>query len=136
MHSLGFSIILEEHQQVSKSRGPEHIHPLQLPMTHQTFDIKSFLRCDLDQQGQECWTPLQGNLMFAIYRSEIHKKLHQLQYSVELHQSLVSVEYHSIGQQLSLPYFQSHFVHHRLIVAYHICHSKDSNLSAHVRDSK
>ena len=48
MHSLRFSVILEEHQQVSKSKGMEHIDPLQFPTTQQTFYIESSLYYDLD----------------------------------------------------------------------------------------
>ena len=54
MHSLGLYIILEEQQKVSKSRGLEHIDPLQLPMTHHNFDIESSLHYYLDKQGQAC----------------------------------------------------------------------------------
>ena len=111
MHSLALSIILERHQQALKSMGLERSDPLQLPRTHQTFDIKSSLHCGLDQQGQECLISLQENWIFAFYKNVIHTKHHQLQYLVELHQSLVPVVYCSIEQQLSLSYLQSHFVH-------------------------
>ena len=90
MHSLGSSIILEEHQQVSKSRGLEQIDPYSCLLPKKTFDIESSLHYDLDQQGQECWTHLQGKWIFAVYRRDIQKKHHQLKNSIELHQYLVS----------------------------------------------
>ena len=82
IYGIGFSVILDEQENVSKYRGIQHIGPLKFPMTHQIFDIESYLHYDLDQHVQEFWTYIQGNWIFAVYKRDIHKKYHTLQYLV------------------------------------------------------